>query len=743
MRGRQKAGGVSKPRQQQQQQQQGPSPSPSDGDFLLQLLRKNDRSASSSDHPSSSPSLHFPLEFVDPAVAALGPSHPLAPAFPHHDHFQQKAFLPHQFLYRPPPAPSATESRGYGVERGAVNGGPRFAGEALGREFGDVPTGPDWNGGRPLRFGTIGCEVDHQGPVEFGGAYRGHSGSAAESGDGIINDAVLGEIEYGGGFGGHGGAGVANRGLQLKAMTNLGGGGGKGDFKYSNTNSDRGMAGSGRRVAKNDRGEWERSKERKEVDGLLEMNFFRSAQTSAVSNVQNRNAVTHHVEPHSKKLASTSWRNHTGSLEEVNQHMVEKEQSGLSSRTVAVTSRKYKAGESRTSNEAKTVERLNGAADPDKIDDGIRSAVQGGQVPGNHSSNRPDGYGGKGKLQEPTKRILKWKRELVYRSDLEIFNPSFLSIFESLIPADEEKAKQKQLLRMLEKLVTEEWPKAQLHLYGSCANSFGFSKSDIDVCLSIDEGESSKLDILLRLVDILLAGNLENVQALTRARVPIVKLMDPVTEISCDICVNNALAVVNTKLLHDYAQIDVRLRQLAFIVKHWAKARQVNETYRGTLSSYAYVLMCIHFLQGRTPAILPCLQKMTPTFMVTVDDIQCAYYDRVEELQDFGSQNKEIISRLLHEFFHYWAYTHDYKHSVISVRTGGILSKSEKDWTRRIGNDRHLICIEDPFEVSHDLGRVVDKYSIKVLRDEFQRAADVLSYDQNPSVTLFEPYSPS
>mgnify|MGYP000432717360 CR=1 FL=1 len=67
------------------------------------------------------------------------------------------------------------------------------------------------------------------------------------------------------------------------------------------------------------------------------------------------------------------------------------------------------------------------------------------------------------------------------------------------------------------------------------------------------------------------------------------KYSDPETGMSCDVCVNNMLAVENTKLLHDYAQIDVRLRQLAFLVKHWAKCRQVNETYRGTLSSYAYV----------------------------------------------------------------------------------------------------------------------------------------------------------
>jgi hypothetical protein len=69
-------------------------------------------------------------------------------------------------------------------------------------------------------------------------------------------------------------------------------------------------------------------------------------------------------------------------------------------------------------------------------------------------------------------------------------------------------------------------------------------------------------------------------------------------------------------------------------------------------------------------------------------------------------------------------------------------SKERKDWTRRVGNDRHLICIEDPFETSHDLGRVVDKFTIKILREEFERAANILQFDANPSVTLFEPYVP-
>ena len=43
-----------------------------------------------------------------------------------------------------------------------------------------------------------------------------------------------------------------------------------------------------------------------------------------------------------------------------------------------------------------------------------------------------------------------------------------------------------------------------------------------------------------------------------------------------DITVNNILAIVNTKLLADYSRLDERLTQLAYVIKHWAKRRQVR-----------------------------------------------------------------------------------------------------------------------------------------------------------------------
>lgn len=64
---------------------------------------------------------------------------------------------------------------------------------------------------------------------------------------------------------------------------------------------------------------------------------------------------------------------------------------------------------------------------------------------------------------------------------------------------------------------------------------------------------------------------------------------------------------------------------------------------------------------------------MGRTYSVTVDGIDCAYFDQVERLQDFGSSNKENIAQLVWAFFNYWAYGHDYASSVISVRTGSVI----------------------------------------------------------------------
>lgn len=78
----------------------------------------------------------------------------------------------------------------------------------------------------------------------------------------------------------------------------------------------------------------------------------------------------------------------------------------------------------------------------------------------------------------------------------------------------------------------------------------------------------------------------------------------------------------------------------------------------------------------------------------TVGQWNCDYFDDIESLKGFGDANKEGLAELVWAFFEYWAWRHDYNNSVISIRTGGFLTKSQKEWTRRVGNERHLVCIE-------------------------------------------------
>ena len=67
--------------------------------------------------------------------------------------------------------------------------------------------------------------------------------------------------------------------------------------------------------------------------------------------------------------------------------------------------------------------------------------------------------------------------------------------------------------------------------------------------------------------------------------------------LECDITFHNSLAIQNTALLRTYSEIDPRVRIVAYIVKHWAKSRHINSPGDGTLSSYGYILLLIHFLQ--------------------------------------------------------------------------------------------------------------------------------------------------
>ena len=153
----------------------------------------------------------------------------------------------------------------------------------------------------------------------------------------------------------------------------------------------------------------------------------------------------------------------------------------------------------------------------------------------------------------------------------------------------------------------------KLLLFGSSSNGFGAPDSDLDMCLALPDGAklADPPAAMGRLAEDLEAAGMLEVSARLTARIPIVMFTDGMTKMECDISMQNPLAVLNTGLLATYARCDDRVRQLAYAVKRWSKARAINSPSDGTLSSYGWILMLLHYLQ-RTSGypIVPYLQRI-------------------------------------------------------------------------------------------------------------------------------------
>ena len=91
----------------------------------------------------------------------------------------------------------------------------------------------------------------------------------------------------------------------------------------------------------------------------------------------------------------------------------------------------------------------------------------------------------------------------------------------------------------------------------------------------------------------------------------ILKLKDIETEIDLDITVQNILPIENTKLIRLYSLYDQRFHILGIFLKFWVKKNHIHGALDKFLSSYALLILIIHYLQTIIePKILPILQQV-------------------------------------------------------------------------------------------------------------------------------------
>jgi hypothetical protein len=229
-------------------------------------------------------------------------------------------------------------------------------------------------------------------------------------------------------------------------------------------------------------------------------------------------------------------------------------------------------------------------------------------------------------------------------------------------------------------------------------------------------------------------------------------MWDPELNMAADINVNNTLALENTRMIKSYVKIDSRVQPLAMVIKHWTRKRVLNDAGPGgTISSYAWICMIINFLQTRQPPILPALQARPHREYRADDGSEAGYDDQIQHLEGFGNANIESLGALFFRFFRYYSFEFNYAKSVVCVRKGMPILRTQKKWGPGTPNGLWSLCIEEPFNQTRNLGNSCDATAfrgihmelrsafIALCKTDLDRVMEPYEYDVNLEKAPFRP----
>mmetsp|Transcript_11645 Transcript_11645/g.31234 ORF Transcript_11645/g.31234 Transcript_11645/m.31234 type:complete len:479 (+) Transcript_11645:112-1548(+) len=266
-----------------------------------------------------------------------------------------------------------------------------------------------------------------------------------------------------------------------------------------------------------------------------------------------------------------------------------------------------------------------------------------------------------------------------------------------------------------------EW---EVQPFGSFANGFCTSTSDLDVtCCQLDaplkEGsQHHAVSVLREQFSPLLEQhpNFSVIEEIFGARVPILKLSFE-GELDVDLSCHNARAMSNTRLLKAYSGIHSSALGLGVAVKLWAKAAMVCGASVCCLSSYAFTLLAIYFMQVHPDVSLPVLPTWIFEDTATNNDAN-EFVANARASWRCSLQLHELLAC----FFEFYATQFAWGDEVVSVRCGCRLSDGDQAFTKLRGRVHARLQIEDPFQVERNLNCVLGNAEEHQLCEAFRSA---------------------
>lgn len=261
-------------------------------------------------------------------------------------------------------------------------------------------------------------------------------------------------------------------------------------------------------------------------------------------------------------------------------------------------------------------------------------------------------------------------------------------------------------LRNLAEMLGHAW---DVQPFGGLANGFGTESSDLDVTVRKigEENDTAPAETVLALIIIpQLRGNkaFSEIVPIMTAQVPIIKCRFE-RSLEVDISYNNHKALLNTRLLKAYSNMHHRIREFGVAIKSWAKGAGVCGAPNKHLSSYAFVLLVIYFMQVHPKVQLPVLP--TDAFedegKQEADERVIAAMNTAKRTWPCGLSLDELKSL----FFAFYGNNDKerfcWSQEVVSVRTGRRLRPNHSEYEKLAGRDVSRLHVEDPFLLERNL----------------------------------------
>ena len=275
---------------------------------------------------------------------------------------------------------------------------------------------------------------------------------------------------------------------------------------------------------------------------------------------------------------------------------------------------------------------------------------------------------------------------------------------------DEEKELRKKTFNYIKNIIESKFPDYKCKLYGSFKSELSLPDSDIDVLILSEEASKDQIsknklidDALKKVHDLLFSTKSFSYLEIIKAKVPIIKCTYKETNIDVDICLFRKNGIYTLKTLEKILKSFPEIKSLIMVVKYTLRQRQLNQIYKGGISSFIIFSLVYYYIADVRKKL-------------------------ISNNKNNIKNNELTLGHLLVGFFDFYGFQFNYEKLGISIRNGGFLFE-------RNDEGKNLLCIENPQDISQDMGKSCFRFR-KVV-ETFKFARDSLYYPEKSPVVSY------